>query len=562
VANYWNQFTNQRVSRRRVLAATGGLSVSAAILAACGGGSSDVPSGQKTGQGQQAESGPAQKGGTMGFIYTDSPHLNILTNALEYAGYSGQYVYDHLISSRSNENAPFVLEAAEGLEQPDPLTITFKLRPGMTYHNIAPVNGRAVKAEDVVKVQEYVKTLAGAENAFQKDILDKATAPDDRTVVYKLKAPTAYLFTSRLLGHPGPQAIIPPETFDNLSTARQVGSGPFQLDTWTLSTKYHYTRFDKYHGRGKPGLPYRDFTDVFVLQEETAREAAFRSEQVHYWTNASAGSFDQIAKGLSNLANVVEFTALTPFTWNFGMQRGRGPWANPSDIRFRKAMYRTVNRKQFIDLIYQGKAVEPTGILAAGQVKDYLLDAKESAEFFKNDPAEAKQLISATGFDTNKEIVITYLQGGNLNQQSAEILKQQMAQVGLKTRIEIGNAGEFLPRSNRGEYDIFTGTHPGYDSPQAPMRQNHSDSRLAFGGTALGEPDIDRMIEKAEQTPDFKENVKLIKQLQLELLKRYTPYYNILTPTARHLLNKKVQGMEIEAANTSMHEAQAWLKKE
>ena len=355
MAGYWQQFTSNRVSRRRVLAASGAVSMAAAIAAACGGGSGSSTTGEKSGQGQQSESGPAQKGGTIGFIYTDSPHLNILTNALEYAGYSGQYVYDHLISSRSNENAPFVLEAAEGLEQPDPTTIIFKMRPGMTYHNIAPVNGRAVKAEDVVKVQEYVKTLSGAENAFQKDILDKATAPDDRTVVYKLKAPTAYLFTSRLLGHPGPQAIIPPETFDNLSTARQVGSGPFQLDTWTLSTKYHYTRFDKYHGRGKQGLPYRDSTDVFVLQEETAREAAFRSEQVHYWTNASAGSFDQIANGLSSLAKVVEFTSLTPFTWNFGMGKGRGPWANPGDIRFRKAMYRTVNRKQFIDLIYAGQ---------------------------------------------------------------------------------------------------------------------------------------------------------------------------------------------------------------
>ena len=43
-----------------------------------------------------------------------------------------------------------------------------------------------------------------------------------------------------------------------------LGLANDQLDTWTLSTKYHYTRFDKYHGRGKQGLPYRDFTDVFV----------------------------------------------------------------------------------------------------------------------------------------------------------------------------------------------------------------------------------------------------------------------------------------------------------
>src|SRR5436189_3029033 len=111
--------TTNRVSRRRALAAAGAVSMAAARAAACGGGSSSG-TGEKSGQGQQSESGPAQKGGTVGFIYTDSPHLNILTNALEYAGYSGQYVYDHLLSSRSNENAPYVLEAAEGLEQPDP----------------------------------------------------------------------------------------------------------------------------------------------------------------------------------------------------------------------------------------------------------------------------------------------------------------------------------------------------------------------------------------------------------------------------------------------------------
>src|SRR6185295_13370989 len=104
---------------------------------------------------------------------------------------------------------------------------------------------------------------------------------------------------------------------------------------------------------------------------------------------------------------------------------GRGPWTTASDTRFRKAMYRLTNRKQFIDLIYAGKAVEPTGVLSAGQIKDYLLDAKDTAEFFKFDLTEAKQLISAVGWDANKEIEITYLQGGTVTLQSAEILKEQ-----------------------------------------------------------------------------------------------------------------------------------------
>jgi peptide/nickel transport system substrate-binding protein len=569
--SYWNKVLDARVSRRRLLAATGMGASAAAFLAACGGGSDDddSTSGDETqGTTPQTSTGitkgylkagvtGAKTGGTMGFFYTDSPNLDILTNALEYAGMGGQFVYDHLISSRSNENAPFVLEAAQALEQPDDLTITFKLRPGMTYHNIAPVNGRAVKASDIVAVQNHVKTLTGAESSFQNTILDRAEAPDENTVVYKLKAPTAYLFTSRLLGHPGPQAIIPPETFGSLATARQVGSGPFQLDEWVISTRYHYTRFDKYHGRGKPGtLPYRNATDVLILKDDAPRQAAFRSEQLHFYQPA-AGAFKETTTAMGSLATPTEWIGLAPYTWNFGMQKDRGPWSNPADIRMRQAGYRLTNKQQMIDLRYAGAAVATTGVLAMGQAKAFLLEAKDTDQYFKEDPAEAKKLLEAVGWDFNKELVCEML--GTQNQSGAEILKQQWARVGLKMRIENSNAGEFLPRSNRGEYDLFHGSHPQYDSPQAPMRQNHSDSRLAYGGTALGLPEINAMVEKAERTVNFEENAKLIRELQMELLKRYTPYYNIVTPFNQYLVNAKVRNFEIESSNTSLHRAEAWL---
>jgi peptide/nickel transport system substrate-binding protein len=563
--SYWTKVFNRRLTRRRALAATGMTAGAAAFLAACGGGGDGDGGGSPAAQDSSGinqgylkrSDDAARRGGTIGFIYTDSPNLDILTNALEYAGYGGQYVYDHLISSRSNENAPYVLEAAEALEQPDETTIRFKLRPGMTYHNIPPVNGRAVKASDIVAVQNHVKNLPGAENAFQRDILDRVEAPDDNTVVYKLKAPTAYLFTSRLLGHPGPQAIMPPETFDNLATERQVGSGPFMLDQWVISSRYHYSRFDKYHGRGKPGtLPYRDATDVFNLTDDAPRQAAFRSEQVHYYTPA-AGAFKETAATMGSLATPVEWVGLQPYTWNFGMQRGRGPWSNPADIRMRQAGYRLTDRQQMIELRYSGAAVLTSGVLAMGQSKEYLLDPKDTEQYFKYDPAEAKKLLDAIGWDYNREVVCEII--GTQNQSGAEILKQQWARVGLKLRIEVVNAGEFLPRSNRGEYDLFHGSHPQYDSPQAPMRQNHSDSRLAYGGTALGLPEIDAMVEKAEKTVNFEENAKLIRDLQMELLKRYTPYYNILTPYNQVLVNAKVRNLEIESGNTSLHRADAWL---
>jgi ABC-type transport system substrate-binding protein len=114
---------------------------------------------------------------------------------------------------------------------------------------------------------------------------------------------------------------------------------------------------------------------------------------------------------------------LAPYTWNFGMQKGRGPWANPADIRMRQAGYRLINKQQMIDLRYAGSAVATSGVLAMGQAKEYLLEAKDTDVYFKEDPAEAKKLLEAVGWDFNKELVCEML--GTQNQSGAEILKQQ-----------------------------------------------------------------------------------------------------------------------------------------
>jgi ABC-type transport system substrate-binding protein len=191
----------------------------------------------------------------------------------------------------------------------------------------------------------------------------------------------------------------------------------------------------------------------------------------------------------------------------------------------RQAAYRLTDKQQMIDLRYNGAAVATTGVLAMGQFPDYLLQESETEAYFKHDPAEAKQLLDAVGWDYNKEIVCEIL--GTQNQSGAEILAQQWSEVGLKLRIVVSNAGEFLPRSNRGEYDLFHGSHPQYDSPQAPMRQNHSDSRLAFGGTALGLPEIDAMIEKARVELDTEKRRALVFEIQRYLAK---PVYSLLPP--------------------------------
>jgi peptide/nickel transport system substrate-binding protein len=586
--SYWNKVLTKRVSRRRAIASTGALTASAAFLAACGGDDDDDSSGGSSSSGASSSSGgssgaaptapPAatasaqnlgaitadlygasastdtpKMGGTYGDTYTSSNNLNILTNASEYAAFGGQYVYDHMITTRTNPRSPYVLEAAEALDQPDEITLTFKLRQGMKYHNFAPVNGREVVAEDVKLAQEYILPLDNVENTFQKFFLDRVETPDQYTVTYVLKEPRAYLFDSRQLGHPGPQAIIPHETFDGLDTERQIGSGPFMLDEWTISTKNHYIRNPEYHsyGQGEGTLPYRDATDVYILPDNAAIEAAMRSGQVSEWIPPPA-QFDDLLSSMGAQAQAQEYLGLNPQTWNMNMDLEKF-----QDERFRQAFYRATNRQQYIDLVWKGNAETPTGILAVSMTP-YQLDASETDEYFKYDPAEGKKLMDALGYD-GAEVEVFYIGPSSTSDIMAEILKQQVAEIGVPMRIVTYGLAEALPRTQRREYEMFIGGHPGYDTPSVPMRHNHSVPNHQFEVSGLKDPTLDAMIEKAEKTTDFEENIKLVKEAQLYAVSHYTSYYNIATPVNRRLLNGKIRNYEIEASNTGMHQAQMWF---
>jgi ABC-type transport system substrate-binding protein len=343
-----------------------------------------------------------------------------------------------------------------------------------------------------------------------------------------------------------------------MKTHQQIGSGPFMLDEHVVGTRYHYTRFDKYHSRGgAPGtLPYRDSTDAFFIPDEAAREAAFRSGQVHFYTPA-AGSFDSLVSSLGDKVTVLKGPGLQPFTWNLGNAPGRGLWSDYQDTRFREAMYRLTDRQQFVDLVYKGEAQIPTSVLAVAQPAIYQLDASETEQYFRYDVAAAKQLLEAAGYD-GKELLIEY-QGSAVAGQACEVLKQQLAVGGINTRILAASPSELLERSTRGEYDIFVGGHPRYDSPQAPLNQNKSNTKLAFGGTSLNDPEIDAMVLKAEQTPNLEEGAVLVKQILLELCKRYTNYYNIMSPDFKAVLDAKIRNFEVEQSPNTMHQAQIWF---
>jgi len=534
----------------------------AAFALACGGAKKQGATAPTTAAGPGTAVAAATKtpkpGGKLNLLYDSSTTtLNPITDSGQRLSLGALHIWDRLVSTRLGKDTAreYFLEAAQSVEMPDPTTVIFKLKPGLKYHNRPPVNGRAVEAEDVVKTQLYVRDEPRAgNNSFQRGSMVSVEAPDVQTVVFKLRGPNAYLFSGTQLGDPGAQCIFPRELIGNLGTAGTVGSGPYEMAEYELSRRYLYRKFAGYREAGR-GLPYIDEREFRVIPDQAAQEAAFRSGQVDVWIVPNVTLAEPLKRDLGDRIVMDEYLALSMQTVNANVTRP--PW---NDVRVREALYRVVNRQQYVDLLEQGKGKVPPGPLSIG-LTEYQLDPKQTEKYFRLDPRAARQLLEAAGFDFNKEFEISAINRPR-DTQGAEILQQQLAQVGVKTRVVAMLLAEWLQgKIATGNWELFVAYWPGYDTPQVPLRLHHTETQHVHRYAGLKDPEIDRMIEKSEQTLDRNDRVKLVKDIQIALLEKYTPMIYLQNYTVFSARWKHVQNWEVTPATLPLYRLEAWLDR-
>ena len=380
------------ISRRSLIrsAAVGAGGLAAAALIGCTGAGTAKPGGAPA----QGSAPPAaqtrRRGGTLKTsILADPPGWSVFTAAGTTVEMNS-YAYDKLIDVATGPgNAPYssnlIPQIATALpEQPDQTTYVFKIRQGVKFQNVAPVNGRPMTVEDV----KYAIDTLRNNGSFRADYaaVTDVTTPDAQTLVVKTKAPYAPLLNFSA-GHYG-WRIFPKEIVDSkLTDTTTVGTGTYIRDKWDQGTRIVFKRNPDYWNKDTAWV---DEVQILVIPENTAAAAAFRTGQIDLLTQGlSCTQVDDLAKQVKDvqLQKEVRFSPWIAFNTT------KPPF---NDVRVRRAMSLLYNREAEKQAVFCGDAGTTALLPYPEALKPK--DIPDLAANLKYDVKQAKDLLTAAGF--------------------------------------------------------------------------------------------------------------------------------------------------------------------
>jgi ABC-type transport system substrate-binding protein len=417
-AGYWHKFSTTRLSRRRGLALGATALGASALTWACGGAGSETQDATSLVTQPKDETKSLKRGGTLVSRTTSEP--NSLEPHLFPGNFTAQQTYSGLWLIKDGYNTytkgEIEGDVVESWEfSPDKLTLTAKINPNAHFAPVAPVNGRAVEAQDVVATFQRHKNVSNQRAEFANDINPQApvvsvTATDSRTVVIKLNEPNAAITALLARGTPGSMFVVPKESLDPnvLNLARtSAGSGPWYISEHNFGIGHRFKRNPGFK-QDKRELPYIDEINWPTVAEYAAFLAQFRAGSIHLATGIRAQDVLPAKKDIPELE-------IIPTYFSTRIQRvGFGVASDSAfrDERLRQAWMMTIDRDLYLDAVYNLSNYRDAGLpvevawesgLQADSYEGWLLNARDEKEFgpnsrfFKFNIAEARKLVEAAG---------------------------------------------------------------------------------------------------------------------------------------------------------------------
>jgi peptide/nickel transport system substrate-binding protein len=304
-------------------------------------------------------------------------------------------------------------------QQTDPLTWTFTLRDGVTFHDGSPMNADSVVAS--IKRTLDPKLSCDVAGQFFAEVTPTATAVNPTTVQIRTTVPDPILpLRISFIG-------ITPANTDPAERVRQpIGTGPYRIARWNAGTDLSLEQYGQYWG-DKPSFPKARYV---WRSEDSVRANMVQNGEADVATFLSANQKD--AQG-----------AVTFQTNQVAYLRTDPTQAPMSDLRVRQAIDYAIDRDSLLATVFGGVGEPASQIVPPGFIGHD--DALKPTPY---DPDKAKTLVAEAKADgVPVDAPITFIGRNDIYpraSQAAEVVQAQLQEIGLKVDIKMLDVNNWL----------------------------------------------------------------------------------------------------------------------
>lgn len=436
----------------------------------------------------------------------------------------------------------------------DQLTWTFKLRPGVTFHDGTAFDANAVVFQfDRLHRKDFAffDSLEAAASVSNFLSIDTYRAVDPLTLEIKTKTPYAFLPWDLLSVYMASPAVV--KTYGVRDYQKHAtGTGPFKMTKYVDGQVMELAPNPNYW-RGKPKL------DKIVLRpmpDPAARLAALQAGDVDWAEVPPPDSVKQL-KAQGDQVFLKEYPHSIVLTLNLSKPALQ-------NLKVRQALQYAIDRERMCTNLLDSVATPAYQYLYKGHP---WYDPAVGDRYVYN-PARAKQLLSEAGFAKGLKLTICYPTGGSGNMWPGpmmELIQANYKDVGINLTMVPLEWNDILSI-----YRAGLSANPKYDamyfSPNTsapPFLLSFASYRIPPSGccnvTGYKSDAVDRLFQQAQREFDPKKQDDLLRQV-MGLVAQDSPVVFVVHDLNLRVLSPRVQGF-IQPMSWYVDFLNVWMRK-
>lgn len=436
---------------------------------------------------------------------------NLLFSGLVVMNDKGQWLPDLAVEVPTTNN---------GGVSPDGLTITYKLRSGVTWHDGNPFTAEDVKFtwQVIMDPQNKVVSREGYDKIIVVD------TPDKQTVVIRFRefyAPYMTLFSTVLPKHAlSGQGELAKAAFNRAP----IGTGPFKFSDWSIAEAITLEANPSYH-RGRPRLDhiiYRVIPDMMILMTQ------LKTGDLDIVSNIALSQIEQV-KALDGVR-----TVMTPsLIWeHLAFNHDQAMF---KDARVRQAVMAAIDRQAIVNL-----ALKNAATVAVTDQSPLSWAYNQAVPLPARDVNRAKELLTQAGWIAGADgifikdgqklsFTLATTAGNKIREAAGSLIVQHLKEAGILAEVRLFDVPAFfgdILKNRRFEaamYAWVTGADPDnytfWHSRQIPGRSSGYEGQNYSGWS---NPEVDQLTDRGRRTVNLEERKQIYYKLQ-ELVVQEAP---------------------------------------